>query len=197
MTVVSWPTTSVSETLLCSALIKCHICHIYLSAAFFLLDLGCRHRGSSLSPSPTRPALHPSKWPTRAVWTRAWPPCPRQPCPWSPPRPCPRPFRICPSASPKRRTSSPSCVSEVRRQPIAADGDVITRTIMSSSWAAGMLLNKRATDLIWDYFKLVSATYYLRDWTVFPCYFNCLGIGLRSVCFPLARTQTHPIKYEE
>lgn len=35
MTVVSWPTTSVSETLLCSALIKCHICHIYLSAAFF------------------------------------------------------------------------------------------------------------------------------------------------------------------
>lgn len=80
-------------------------------------DLGSRPRGSSPSPSPTRQALHPSKWPTRA----AWPPSPPRPSHRSPCPCCPLPFRTCLAASPRRRTSSPSSASEVR-----AEGDVNT-----------------------------------------------------------------------
>lgn len=83
--------------------------------------LDSRPRGSLPSPSPTRQALHPSKWPTRA----AWPPSPPRPSHRSPCRRCPLPFRTCPAASLRRRTSSPSSASEVR-----AEGDVNTR----ASW---------------------------------------------------------------
>lgn len=80
----------------------------------FQQGLGSRPRGSLPSRSPTRPALRPSKWLTRAAWTPACPRCHPRPSRPSLLHPCPPPSRTSPGASPRRRTFSPSSASEVR-----------------------------------------------------------------------------------